>query len=222
MSSATDASPPISTLQPSTAITATDHGQIVVLVAWLCFTAGVLLSLVRVYIRWPLNALAGKDDVTYAVSALFAIIQTAIMINAVSNGLGRTESELDRTQVVNVAKVSYLPSPTQNKLTSWCDRPYMHVSLLASNSHLMGPQTCYLLPIPIADLNLGYLRYRSNFPPFHMGRQALRLLLVYPACSRIEQNTSRMGSQCADINVRHRIVRQRGHTSGYHTPLVIP
>jgi hypothetical protein len=86
----------------------------------------------------------------------------------------------------------------------------------------LGPPTYYLLPIPIADLNLGYLLYRSSFPPFNMGRQALRLLLVYPACSRIEQNTSRMGSQCADINVRHHIVRQRGHTSGYHTPLAIP
>lgn len=110
MSSPTGAPPPIPTLQLSTAVTATDHGQIVVLIAWLCFTAGILLSLVRVYIRWPLSALAGKDDATYAVSALFAIIQTAITINAVSKGFGRTESELDGTQVVNAAKVSGSPS----------------------------------------------------------------------------------------------------------------
>ncbi|KAM0702890.1 hypothetical protein Q7P35_010322 [Cladosporium inversicolor] len=107
MSSATDVPPPKPTLQLSTAVTATDHGQIVVLVAWLCFTAGVLLSLVRVYIRWPLNALAGKDDVAYAVSALLAIIQTAITINAVNNGFGRTESELGGSQVVDAAKAIY-------------------------------------------------------------------------------------------------------------------
>lgn len=71
MASATDVPPPKPTLQLSTAITETDHGQIVVLVAWLCFTAGVLLSMVRVYIRWPLNALAGKDDAAYAASALW-------------------------------------------------------------------------------------------------------------------------------------------------------
>jgi len=106
MSSATNVPPAKPTLQLSTAITATDHGQIVVLVAWLCFTAGVLLSLVRIYIRWPLNALAGKDDVAYAVSALLAIIQTAITINAVNNGFGRTESELGGAQVVDAAKVS--------------------------------------------------------------------------------------------------------------------
>jgi hypothetical protein len=98
--------PPIPTLQPSTAVTPTDHGQIIALVGWLCFTAGVLLSLVRVYIRWPLNMLAGKDDITYAISALFAIVQTAITINAVGNGLGRTEFELEGNQAINAAKVS--------------------------------------------------------------------------------------------------------------------
>ena len=112
MSSATDVPPPKPTLQLSTAVTATDHGQIVVVVAWLCFTAGVLLSLVRVYIRWPLNALAGRDDVAYAVSTLFAIIQTAITINAVNNGFGRTGSELSGLQVVDAAKVSRSPSPS--------------------------------------------------------------------------------------------------------------
>lgn len=111
MSSATDVPPPKPTLELSTAVTATDHGQIVVLVAWLCFTAGLLLSLVRVYIRWPLNALAGKDDGAYAVSAILAIIQTAVTINAVSNGFGRTESELSDTQVVDAAKVSLAASP---------------------------------------------------------------------------------------------------------------
>jgi hypothetical protein len=106
MSGATLSAPPIPTLQPSTAVTPTDHGQIIALVGWLCFTAGILLSLVRVYIRWPLNMLAGKDDITYAISALFAIVQTAITINAVSKGLGRTESELEGDQAIGAAKVS--------------------------------------------------------------------------------------------------------------------
>jgi hypothetical protein len=107
MSSATDVAQPIPTLRFSAAVTPTDHGQIIVLVAWLCFTAGILLSLVRVYIRWPLNALAGKDDAAYAASALVAIIQTAITIDAVSKGLGRTDLELEEGQVVDAAKVSY-------------------------------------------------------------------------------------------------------------------
>ena len=115
MSTATDDAPTIPTLELSTAVTATDHGQIIAVVAWLCFTAGVLLSLVRVYIRWPLNMLAGKDDVTYAVSALFAIVQTAITINAVSKGLGRTHSELEEAQVVDAAKVSQSFSPAHLK-----------------------------------------------------------------------------------------------------------
>ena len=130
MSSATDVPPPKPTLQVSTAVTATDHGQIVVLVAWLCFTAGLLLSLVRVYIRWPLNALAGKDDAAYAASALLAIIQTAITINAVSNGFGRTESELSDTQVAYAAKVSHSPKPSRDEQFShaWGSQPYTNAS----------------------------------------------------------------------------------------------
>ena len=122
MFSSADNPPPIPTLKFSTAVTATDHGQIIALVAWLCFTAGILLSLVRLYIRWPLNRLAGKDDVTYAVSALFAIVQTSIVINAVSGGLGRTDSELERKQVIDAAKVSLpisLPSSDLVERVCW-------------------------------------------------------------------------------------------------------
>lgn len=94
-------------LQVSDAVTATDHGKLVVLAAWLCLTAGILLSAARVYIRWPLNALAGKDDVIYAAAMALAIVQTAITLHAVENGFGRTETELSRHQSIYAAKVSY-------------------------------------------------------------------------------------------------------------------
>lgn len=106
MAEAGDNTGPKHTLQVSTAITSTDHGQIVVLAAWLCFTAGVLLSAVRIYIRWPLSALAGKDDLAYAVSTLLAIIQTALILNAVGRGFGKTEDDLEEWQAVATAKVS--------------------------------------------------------------------------------------------------------------------
>jgi hypothetical protein len=133
MSKPADHTPPIPTLQLSTAVTATDHGQIIALVAWLCFTAGILLSLVRLYIRWPLNRLAGKDDVTYAVSVLFAIVQTAITISAVSKGLGRTESELEGKQVIDAAKVSLVERVRWQSLVAW--RLLDDLQVLASASH---------------------------------------------------------------------------------------
>ena len=204
MSSAADVPPPKPTLQVSTAVTATDHGQIVVLVAWLCFTAGLLLSLVRVYIRWPLNALAGKDDGAYAVSAIFAIIQTAITINAVSNGFGRTESELSDTQVVDAAKVSRRPSPLQDE----------------QFSHRNGQLASYPRQSLIAFL--GHLRNRSHIRPLHVDRKALRLLPLHPPRPRIEQDASRMGSQCTGINIRHHITHQCRRTPGHLKPLVIP
>ena len=93
------------TLPVSTAITATDHGRIVVLAGWLCLAVGTLLSMSRVYVRWPLNVLAGKDDIAYAVSFFLAAIQTAVTINAVGRGFGRVERELEDWQVARISKV---------------------------------------------------------------------------------------------------------------------
>lgn len=101
-------------LELSTAVTDVDHGQVVALAAWLCFTAGVLLSVVRVYIQWPLNALVGKDDYAYAVSFGLTIVQTAVTVNAVRNGFGKTGYELDRRQAIDVAKVSMSTPPIQS------------------------------------------------------------------------------------------------------------
>lgn len=94
------------TLQVSTAITATDHGQIVVLAGWLCLAIGTLLSMARIYVRWPLNVLAGKDDTAYAISFFFAVVQTAVTIDAVGRGFGRVERELQDWQVARISKVS--------------------------------------------------------------------------------------------------------------------
>ena len=98
--------PPKPTLQVSTAITTTDHGQIVVLAGWLCLAIGTSLSMARIYIRWPLNVLAGKDDIAYSVSVLFAFVQTAVIIDAVRRGFGRVAPELEDWQVVRISKVS--------------------------------------------------------------------------------------------------------------------
>lgn len=193
MSSATDATPSILPLRLSTAVTATDHGQIIALVAWLCFTAGMLLSLVRLYIRWPLNRLAGKDDVTYAVSALFAVLQSAITINAVSKGLGQTESELEKGQVLDAAKVSQLQSVLQDM------HSIHHYHLLTS----------------VSDLLLGHLRNRPHLPSLHLDRQALRLLPLHPPCPGIEQVKTRLGSQHADIDIWCYFLHQCGHPFGY-------
>jgi hypothetical protein len=101
--------PPKPTLQVSTAITATDHGQIVVLAGWLCLAIGTLLSMARVYVRWPLNVLAGKDDIAYAISFL-TVVQTAVTIDAVGRGFGKVERELDDEQVGRISKVSRFSS----------------------------------------------------------------------------------------------------------------
>ena len=105
MANQSQPAPPKPTLLVSTAITATDHGQIVVLAGWLCLAVGTLLTMSRVYVQWPLNVLAGKDDIAYAVSFFIAAIQTAVTINAVRRGFGRVERELEDGQIASTAKV---------------------------------------------------------------------------------------------------------------------
>lgn len=100
-----DPAAPVPTLLVSDAVTPDDHGKIVVLVGWLCLIAGVLCTLARLQIRWPLPALAGTDDYLCAIAAVFAIVQTAVTFRAVGDGFGKTERDLGPNQVVNVEKV---------------------------------------------------------------------------------------------------------------------
>jgi hypothetical protein len=58
----------------------------------------------RVYVRWPLNVLAGKDDITYGISFVLAMVQTAVTIDAVGRGFGRVERELEDWQVARKSK----------------------------------------------------------------------------------------------------------------------
>lgn len=168
MSDPTGVAPPLPTLLRSTAVTPTDHGQIVVLVAWLCFTAGILLSLMRLYIRWPLSALAGKDDLTYAISTLFAIIQTAITIHAVTKGFGRTELELSPAQALAAAKVSRFIPPhwrSQHALLSddeisvfiYASRClYLHINLIVPNDPFIRMADLSILLISLSTLPISY------------------------------------------------------------------
>ena len=97
---------PVPTLLVSTAVTDDDQGKIVVLAGWLCLIAGVLCTLARLQIRWPLPALAGTDDYLCAAATALAIVQSAVTFHAVDEGFGKTERDLGPAQVKNVQKVS--------------------------------------------------------------------------------------------------------------------
>jgi hypothetical protein len=108
----------VPTLEVSTAITATNHGQIVVVLAWLSFTAGVMISAVRMQVRWSSNSIAGKDDLACAVSTVIAVVQTAVILNTVRNGFGRTGTDLGDAQAMGIAKVSTNSGQTNSGRTS--------------------------------------------------------------------------------------------------------
>ncbi|KAK5698452.1 hypothetical protein LTR17_023656 [Elasticomyces elasticus] len=102
-----DLAAPIPTLIVSTAVTDTDHAKIVSVAGWLCMVAGVLCTLARIYIRWPLRLLSGWDDVLCLVATLVAVIQTAVVLRLADTGFGQTEDELRQGQPRNIAKAIY-------------------------------------------------------------------------------------------------------------------
>jgi hypothetical protein len=120
------------TLEVSTAITPTDHGQIVVVFAWLSFTAGVMISAVRMQVRWPSNSRAGKDDIACAVSTMLAFVQTAIVLNTVRNGLGRMGTDLGAGQAMRIAKVSTNSDQTIS-IAQIAFRPVLECEALMAN-----------------------------------------------------------------------------------------
>lgn len=105
MADSTAAGDAVPTLEVSNAITASDQGQMVVVFAWLSFTAGVMISAVRMQVRWPSNSRAGKDDLACAVSTMVAFVQTAVVLNTIRNGFGRIGTDLGDGQAMVIAKV---------------------------------------------------------------------------------------------------------------------
>ncbi|KAK4896489.1 hypothetical protein LTR27_005705 [Elasticomyces elasticus] len=97
----------VPTLIVSTAVTDTNHAKIVTVAGWLCMVAGVLCTLARIQIRWPLRSLVGWDDALCFVATLVAVIQTTIVLRLAETGFGRTENELRQSQSQNVAKLIY-------------------------------------------------------------------------------------------------------------------
>lgn len=65
MTNSAGASP---SLLMSTAVTDSDHGIVVTVVAWLCLAASVIFLGARIHIRWPLGELFGRDDAACTVS----------------------------------------------------------------------------------------------------------------------------------------------------------
>jgi hypothetical protein len=122
----------VPTLEVSTAITTTDHGQIVVVFAWLSFTAGVMISAVRMQVRWPSNSRAGKDDIACAVSTMVAFVQTAIVLNTIRNGLGRIGTDLGAEQAMRIAKVSTNSGQTIS-IAQIAFRPVLECEALMAN-----------------------------------------------------------------------------------------
>ncbi|GME62427.1 hypothetical protein AC579_7044 [Neofusicoccum parvum] len=86
--SAAEASP-LPTLASSNVITPDNHGAYVTITASLMLVSMVLLTGLRLSIRYPFTQLFGLDDAAIVISAICAIAQTVAILEAVKAGLGR-------------------------------------------------------------------------------------------------------------------------------------
>lgn len=76
-------------LDMSTAITDSNHGIVVTVVAWICFVASLLFFAARMRIRWPLKSLFGQDDAAC----------TAAMVGHLSPGVGEQQLNANPTSL---------------------------------------------------------------------------------------------------------------------------
>ncbi|KJK81726.1 hypothetical protein H634G_02988 [Metarhizium anisopliae BRIP 53293] len=89
------------------AVTTTDHAGLIVITAVVGATWTVMVYLIRLYIRLSVNGPFGIDDGAASFATVFGLVQTAITLLAVRNGLGKQESLLVADEVDRALKLNY-------------------------------------------------------------------------------------------------------------------
>ncbi|ETN44499.1 uncharacterized protein HMPREF1541_10169 [Cyphellophora europaea CBS 101466] len=100
--------PPIYHLKPAHgAITDDNHGAYVVIVAWIMMCFFTISVLTRLLTRTIPVLTAGIDDVLCGLAMVFGIVQTGVIYNAATNGLGRRQDDLSPSLFETYAKAYY-------------------------------------------------------------------------------------------------------------------
>ncbi|EEP82282.1 predicted protein [Uncinocarpus reesii 1704] len=89
-------------------ITATNKGGLLVIASTTLMSWMVLCFMFRTYTRMNINGPFGVDDLTAGIGTLFGVIHVSVLLKAVTEGLGKSKSILDATQINVAEKFLYI------------------------------------------------------------------------------------------------------------------
>lgn len=93
---------------PAFANTPEDRGGWAVIASGVGLVFILLFASLRLYTRYPLRSRLLYDDLAIIISTVAAIIQSALVIAAVSQGLGKSTTILEPSERVPTEQVRYL------------------------------------------------------------------------------------------------------------------
>ncbi|KAF2724293.1 hypothetical protein K431DRAFT_282143 [Polychaeton citri CBS 116435] len=100
-------SSPTATLAPSTVVTDRDHGGLVTITAAFCLAMTWVFFFIRMLIRWPWHGLFGKDDVAATIASLLALVQTVVVLVAVTVGFGKNSEDISSGSLTSAEKMIF-------------------------------------------------------------------------------------------------------------------
>jgi len=107
---------------PAFANTPEDRGGWAVVASGVGLVFILLFASLRLYTRYPSRSRLLYDDLAIIISTAFAIIQSALVIAAVSQGLGRSTTILESNERVPTEKVRHPRAP--RKCQQMADFPH--------------------------------------------------------------------------------------------------
>ncbi|KAE8365535.1 hypothetical protein BDV27DRAFT_171557 [Aspergillus caelatus] len=89
-------------------VTPDDHSAFIIIAALIGLSWSILIIGIRVYLRLKLNPPFGLDDVAAVFGTVIGTVQTAVILQAVRNGIGKKEALLTDDQVESGLKGIYI------------------------------------------------------------------------------------------------------------------
>ncbi|OGM40971.1 hypothetical protein ABOM_010488 [Aspergillus bombycis] len=129
-------------------VTPDDHSAFIIIAVLIGLSWSVLIIGIRVYLRLKLNPPFGWDDVAALFGTIIGAVQTAVVLQAVRNGIGKKEALLTDDQVESGLKGIYI---------AWLLYPVVVCSSKVSISLLIARLTRTKLHLKASHLLTGFI-----------------------------------------------------------------
>lgn len=93
---------------PFAVVTPDDHSAWIIIAAALGLSSSLVFGAIRIFVRQTISPQYGLDDITLAISTVLAIIQSAVVLGACSEGLGKSLRLLSPEVQIEVQRMYYI------------------------------------------------------------------------------------------------------------------